>query len=88
MSNPISSPGDPLFYLHHAYLDKVWAQWQAQNPIVRLTEMGGVNQALLSANFPGPLFPSDIPPPPGFDPSAGGGGPPPALNLDVPSYLK
>jgi tyrosinase len=39
-----SSPGDPLFYLHHAWLDKQWFDWQAKNPAVRLSEMGGPNQ--------------------------------------------
>ncbi|OAG11099.1 Di-copper centre-containing protein [Paraphaeosphaeria sporulosa] len=33
VSNPISSPGDPIFYLHHTWLDKVWWDWQAQNLI-------------------------------------------------------
>ncbi|KAK1751191.1 hypothetical protein QBC47DRAFT_85536 [Echria macrotheca] len=76
MTNPISSPGDPIFYLHHAYLDMLWAKWQALNPSVRLTEMGGKNLGNLAVEFPGELFPTDIPPPPGFNPGAGGGGPP------------
>lgn len=44
MVNPISSPGDPIFYLHHTWLDRMWAKWQAQNPQVRLKEVGGNNR--------------------------------------------
>ncbi|KAK0747417.1 hypothetical protein B0T21DRAFT_278271 [Apiosordaria backusii] len=44
MGNPVSSPGDPVFYLHHAWLDRLWAQWQDRNPEVRLKEMGGNNR--------------------------------------------
>jgi len=84
MGNPISSPGDPLFYLHHAYLDMLWAKWQAVNPTVRLTEMGGKNLGGLSTEFPGELFPTDIPPPPGFPGFGGPGGPPP-VDLSRPS---
>ncbi len=33
---PMTSPDDPVFYLHHAFVDKVWADWQVlqklQNP--------------------------------------------------------
>ncbi len=32
MSNPRKSPKDPLFFLHHAFIDKTWADWQAKNP--------------------------------------------------------
>ena len=28
MANPAKSPKDPLFFLHHCFLDKVWADWQ------------------------------------------------------------
>ncbi|KAM7188567.1 hypothetical protein V8F33_010532 [Rhypophila sp. PSN 637] len=85
MSNPVSSPGDPLFYLHHAYLDMLWAKWQAQNPSVRLTEMGGKNLGDLATEFPGELFPADIPPPPGFPGAPAPGGPgAPVFNLTRP----
>ncbi|RKP09209.1 hypothetical protein THASP1DRAFT_29006 [Thamnocephalis sphaerospora] len=26
------SPNDPVFYLHHAYIDKAWSEWQALSP--------------------------------------------------------
>jgi tyrosinase len=31
MSGP-TSPNDPVFFLHHANVDRLWAQWQAQHP--------------------------------------------------------
>ncbi|PGH16269.1 hypothetical protein AJ79_01808 [Helicocarpus griseus UAMH5409] len=43
MSDGVASPGDPLFYLHHAWIDKLWWDWQAKNLPARLTEMGGSN---------------------------------------------
>ncbi|KAF2279722.1 Di-copper centre-containing protein [Westerdykella ornata] len=45
MMNVFSSPGDPLFYLHHAYLDKLWADWQSQNLSARLLDISGTNRA-------------------------------------------
>ncbi len=29
MANPVFSPNDPLFWLHHAYIDRVWSRWQS-----------------------------------------------------------
>ncbi|WP_328297357.1 tyrosinase family protein [Streptomyces sp. NBC_00435] len=26
------SPNDPVFWTHHAYIDKLWADWQARHP--------------------------------------------------------
>jgi len=39
--NPISSPGDPLFYLHHTFLDRVWWQWQEKDLGKRLSDIAG-----------------------------------------------
>jgi tyrosinase len=27
---PMTSPDDPVFFLHHCFIDKVWADWQAK----------------------------------------------------------
>lgn len=37
MANPVFSPNDPLFWLHHAYIDRIWSRWQAN----RLAEQPG-----------------------------------------------
>jgi tyrosinase len=29
---PATSPYDPIFWLHHCYVDKLWADWQRQHP--------------------------------------------------------
>jgi len=41
MSNRYSSPGDPIFYLHHANLDRIWWEWQEQHLARRLIEISG-----------------------------------------------
>lgn len=55
MRDPIASPGDPLFYLHHTWLDKVWWDWQALDLPARLTDIGGPN---LQGSYEG--FPEDL----------------------------
>ena len=42
MSNTSFSPVDPLFWLHHAEVDRIWSQWQATHP--------GLNPSLTGAN--------------------------------------
>jgi tyrosinase len=32
MQNPMISPRDPIFWLHHANVDRIWAQWQEKHP--------------------------------------------------------
>jgi len=29
---PMSSPDDPVFFLHHCNVDRIWAMWEAKNP--------------------------------------------------------
>lgn len=35
------SPNDPIFFLHHAQVDRVWWKWQQQNPSVRNFDYSG-----------------------------------------------
>ncbi|KAK0624773.1 hypothetical protein B0T17DRAFT_607983 [Bombardia bombarda] len=35
------SPADPIFFLHHANLDRVWWSWQKLDLTVRLTDISG-----------------------------------------------
>ncbi|OOQ82521.1 monooxygenase [Penicillium brasilianum] len=41
LGNSAHSPGDPLFYLHHANLDRVLWNWQQKDLPARLHEVGG-----------------------------------------------
>ncbi|KAL2163816.1 hypothetical protein VTH06DRAFT_5875 [Thermothelomyces fergusii] len=43
------SPGDPVFWLHHAMIDRVWWIWQLQDLDVRLTQ---VSMTKTMNNFP------------------------------------
>jgi tyrosinase len=33
MANVPSSPNDPVFFLHHAMIDRIWAQWQQSHGV-------------------------------------------------------
>ncbi|KAN0111711.1 Di-copper centre-containing protein [Russula decolorans] len=45
---PTWSPNEPLFYMHHAMVDKVWYDWQLRNPVNANSFFGGSVQALQS----------------------------------------
>ena len=32
---------DPLFYIHHAFVDRLWWKWQSEDPANRLYQLGG-----------------------------------------------
>ncbi len=41
MGDLYTSPADPIFYLHHANLDRLWWSWQKLNLTARLTDVSG-----------------------------------------------
>lgn len=41
MGDPYVSPSDPIFWLHHANLDRVWWSWQMRDLAKRLKDMSG-----------------------------------------------
>src|SRR5512142_1472169 len=55
MVNVQLSPGDPLFWLHHGWIDSLWWKWQSQNVEARVMEMTGPNlPAQATGNFSTP----------------------------------
>ncbi|KLU89830.1 hypothetical protein MAPG_08799 [Magnaporthiopsis poae ATCC 64411] len=66
MQNPISSPGDPLFYLHHTWLDKLYWDWQKQDRANRTSTISGSNIGPEIANGFN-LRPPGMKPPTGAD---------------------
>lgn len=42
--NSASSPADPVFWLHHANLDRLWTVWQSEHPRVRVPQRSTVLQ--------------------------------------------
>lgn len=53
----ITSPGDPLFMMHHGFVDKMWADWQKKDA-ARLKDIAGLNAqdpAVGFSEFPGDM---------------------------------
>lgn len=83
----LASPGDPVFYLHHCWIDLLWAQWQLLNPGAAFVSSGagsGLNDPMVSVN----TTPADVLDhrginlysyPPGFQED------PPQVALDTPA---
>lgn len=60
LENQNASPGDPVFFLHHANLDRLWWKWQKANLTARLEDMSGIVVPALSVMLADRwVFPSD-----------------------------
>jgi tyrosinase len=44
--DPMTSPGDPVFYFHHTSLDRLWWVWQFQDVDTRLNVLPFVNSTM------------------------------------------
>lgn len=42
-SDFFASPNDPVFWLHHGMIDKVWTEWQALDPERRIWVLNGTD---------------------------------------------
>lgn len=47
-----TSPGDPVFYLHHTMIDRIWWMWQMQDPAERTSGSTAVGGTLAFLNDP------------------------------------
>jgi tyrosinase len=73
---PSSSPNEPLFFLHHAQVDRLWWLWQQGDPSVRKTEYAGKRE--ITPGVGGrPLLPGEVAP---VDP--------PAALTDIMPFMK
>ncbi|RDL40017.1 uncharacterized protein BP5553_04357 [Venustampulla echinocandica] len=48
---PATSPNDPIFFLHHTMVDRIWWLWQQQNPSVRTNDFSGTEYAGVAATL-------------------------------------
>ncbi|KAH7182157.1 hypothetical protein DER46DRAFT_491256, partial [Fusarium sp. MPI-SDFR-AT-0072] len=44
--NPATSPNNPIFFLHHTQVDRLWWQWQQANIKTRLRDYSGLTRSL------------------------------------------
>ncbi|KAK1993426.1 Di-copper centre-containing protein, partial [Colletotrichum falcatum] len=51
-----TAPGDPIFYLHHAQLDRLWFIWQKKDENIRLTDYSGGAESNESASLNDVLY--------------------------------
>jgi tyrosinase len=64
---PATSPNDPIFFLHHCFVDKLWADWQALYPNSQYAPKPPVGSPpdpltdLLGHRWDDPMFPWNDP---------------------------
>lgn len=58
MAAPDISPNDPVFFVHHANVDRVWAQWEELHPGV-YTDVSGHGSGRDVPMYPFSVYPDD-----------------------------
>jgi len=76
-----ASPNDPVFFLHHANVDRIWATWQIEHPgPTNYQPQGGQADSCINADDPGP---GQFPQIPGVDMMGDGSSPADATEIQV-----
>lgn len=65
MADPAQSPGDPLFYLLHTNIDRLWAIWQRNHP---QAAQYSLEKSPAETGYEGTFIPIDDPMPGGATP--------------------
>lgn len=60
MANVAWSPMDPLFYLHHAFVDQIWSTWQKTYD-TQFTNYNGVQRSGAAATVDEIIVPYNVP---------------------------
>jgi tyrosinase len=58
MADQYASPSDPVFWLHHGMIDRVWTMWQSRDPKARTTQTG---RTVTAQNSKAPHLPAQCP---------------------------
>jgi len=59
---PFWTPNDPLFWLHHAMIDRIWYEWQRRHACNELAFLGGSVQPDLKDESEFRMYPNGVPP--------------------------
>lgn len=57
---PGTSPNDPIFFLHHCNVDRIWALWQSCHSTIPYAPDDSVTDAPLGHKLSDPMFPWNI----------------------------
>lgn len=56
---PMTSPNDPIFFMHHCNVDRIWAMWQARHPGVNFPDRVAIPALRTGQGLNDPMPPWD-----------------------------